>query len=331
MRKALRSPRVWLGLIISVVTLGIALYSIPFNELLSIGLSANWLWLFAAVALQVLSVAARAQRWLHLLDRKNWTDSFWAANIGFLFNNILPLRLGEVARVFVMADRSQLSIAQVGVTVVIERVLDVATVVVVLAISLPFMQVPSAVANAGWGLGSVAVLALCAVPIVGRWGDRLERWVVWPKRIVPFWPSDWLRSRWHEIAAGFKPLSQLRPALWVTFWSGLAWVFSIGVYVCSIHVFQPEGSLLEAAFMVVSLSFAVSVPSSPGFVGVYQLAGQQALAAPFPAKYSLSMAFACTMVAYLVYFLTTSALGAFGLSRMGLSFTALTRRISSSE
>ena len=331
MRKALRSPQVWLGLAISVVTLSYAVYSIPFGELLNIGYTANWGWVFAAVALQILSVVARAQRWLHLLGKKNLSDSFWAANIGFLFNNVLPLRLGEVARVIVMAERSKLSIAQVGVTVVIERVLDVATVVLVLALSLPFMQVPAAVANAGWALGVVAVLVLCAVPIVGRWGDQLERWVIGPKRIVSFWPSEWLSSRWHEITAGFRPLSELRPALWVALWSALAWAFSIGVYVCSIRVFQPEGSLLEAAFMVVSLSFAVSVPSSPGFVGVYQLAGQQALAAPFPAKYSLGLAFACTMVAYLVYYLTTSALGAFGLSRMGLSFTALTRRISSSQ
>ncbi len=331
MGHALRSPRVWLGLIISLVTLGIAVYSIPFSELLNIGFSGNWSWLIAAVCLQILSVSARAQRWLHLLGTKDWRNSFWSANIGFLFNNVLPLRLGEVARVLVMADRSRLSVAQVGVTVVIERVLDVVTVVVVLAVSLPFMHVPAPVANAGWALGSLALLALCAAPLIGRWGDRLAAWVLWPKRFLSFWPAEWLGSRWHEITAGFRPLSELRPALWVAVWSSLAWAASIGVYICSIRVFQPEGSLLEAAFMVVSLSFAVSVPSSPGFVGVFQLAGQQALAVPFPEKYSLGLAFACTMAAYLVYYLTTSALGAYGLGRLGLSFTALSKRISSPE
>ena len=79
--------------------------------------------------------------------------------------------------------------------------------------------------------------------------------------------------------------------------------------------------------MMVTLSFAVAVPSSPGFVGIYQLAGQQALVLPFGAKYDPSIAFAITLTAHMAYFIPTTLLGVAGLWRLGESFFSLGRSL----
>jgi uncharacterized membrane protein YbhN (UPF0104 family) len=84
---------------------------------------------------------------------------------------------------------------------------------------------------------------------------------------------------------------------------------------------------VEAAFMMVALSFAVAVPSSPGFVGVFQLIGQQALILPFGAKYDAAVALAITLTAHLTYYVLTTTLGVFGLWRLGGSFVNLGRSI----
>ncbi len=75
--------------------------------------------------------------------------------------------------------------------------------------------------------------------------------------------------------------------------------------------------------MMVSLSLAVAVPSSPGFIGVFQFVGQQALVIPFGVKYSPGAALAITVVAYLVYYVLSTLLGAVGLFRLGQSFSGL--------
>jgi uncharacterized membrane protein YbhN (UPF0104 family) len=94
-----------------------------------------------------------------------------------------------------------------------------------------------------------------------------------------------------------------------------------------LHAFQLEATWIEAGFMVVSLSLALTVPSSPGFIGVFQYVGQQALVVPFGSKFDAGTALAATLTAHLVYYLITTALGIVGLWRFGGSLSGLGRRI----
>ncbi|MBI3799198.1 MAG: flippase-like domain-containing protein [Deltaproteobacteria bacterium] len=125
--------------------------------------------------------------------------------------------------------------------------------------------------------------------------------------------------------SGFQPVTRWRVAWRTVGWSLVAWTFSIAVYCCVLRAFQPDSRLVEAAFMMVALSFAVAVPSSPGFIGVFQLVGQQALVLPFGAKYNAASALAITVTAHLLYYLLTTTLGVIGLWRSGESFLNLGR------
>lgn len=71
------------------------------------------------------------------------------------------------------------------------------------------------------------------------------------------------------------------------------------------------------------------MPSSPGFIGVYQFAGQQALVLPFGTKYDASTALAIALVSHLAYYLLTSVIGVIGLWQMGETSTAFGRAIRS--
>ena len=79
--------------------------------------------------------------------------------------------------------------------------------------------------------------------------------------------------------------------------------------------------------MMVSLSLAVIVPSSPGFIGVFQFVGQQALVIPFGEKYSDSSALAIALIAHIVYYIVSTLLGIIGLWRIGQSFAGLMRLV----
>lgn len=325
----LRKPRFWVGIAISALCLWLALREVPFVDLGRSLAGARYLWLLPAVAIQLATVVVRARRWVVLLGREDrLADGFWAQSIGYLFTNVLPFRLGEPARVLVMARRCNLPVVQVAASALVERVLDVASILLLLVLVLPWMRVPALVAQAGLvfgGLVLVSLVLLVALARLNRHGEALLRALC---ERVPVVPAETAIARWRELGSGFLPLARPRSGSAALGWSAASWALSVAMYWCTIQAFQPAGALVEAAFMVVALGLAVTTPSSPGFIGVFQLVGQQALALPFGAKYDGAMALAVALTAHLVYYLPTTGLGIAGLWRLGESFAGLERTAS---
>jgi glycosyltransferase 2 family protein len=324
----LKTWRFWLGCTVSLLCLWMAFRVVPLVELASLLASANSFLLLAAIALQLLAVVTRAQRWVVLLDKDGkLADSFWAQGVGFLFTNVLPLRLGEPARVVLMSDRCGLAVMHVAASAIVERLLDVATNVLVLVLVLPWMQIPTLMSRAGMSFGILVSVGLGILLLMVHFGHRSERLLQSVCTGLPFLSSEKVVVRWRELTSGFLPLTRWRVALRAVGWSLLSWSFSIALYWCVLRAFQPNANVVEAAFVMVALSFAVAVPSSPGFVGIFQLIGQQALVLPFGAKYDAASALAITLTAHLTYYLVTTTLGVIGLWRLGESFMNIGRVI----
>jgi glycosyltransferase 2 family protein len=328
----LNNWRFWVGCTISMACLWLALRHVPVAELGYSVARANLSWLLLAIALQLLAVIARAQRWVVLLGEKGrLADSFWAQGVGYLFTNVLPLRMGEPARVIIMGERCKLPIMQVAASALVERVLDVVTIVLALILVLPWMNVPTLVIRTGMTFGLLSLTAIIVSLLAVRFGSGSERLLQYLFKAIPALPIEAIIGRWRELIIGLSPLARWQVAWQGVVWSLASWAFSIGMYWCVLRSFQPDGSLVEAVFMVVALSFAVTVPSSPGFVGIFQLVGQQALVLPFGAKYEATNALAITMTAHLIYYLLTTLLGIIGLWQLGESFGNLGRMIKSKK
>ena len=325
----LRSIRFWVGGCLSLVCLWLAVRNVPFVDFAHYLTGANYIWLLPAVVLQLLAVVVRAWRWVVLLREKRdrLADSFWAQGIGYLFTNVLPLRMGEPARVIVMSERCGLAVMQVAASAFVERLLDVATIVFVLILILPWMQVPDLVIRAGTSFGALVLLVIVILLFVVRFRDRSERLLKALCKRIPILPAEWIVVRWKELVQGLAPLTEWSVAMQAISWSMVAWAFSIGTFWCVLYSFDSSATAVEAAFMIVALSLALTVPSSPGFIGVFQLVGQQALVLPFGTKYDAGSALAITLTAHLAYYLITSALGVIGLWRFGESFANLGRII----
>jgi uncharacterized protein (TIRG00374 family) len=228
--------------------------------------------------------------------------------------------MGEPARVVIMSRRCRLPFMQVAASAVVERVLDVATIVLALILVLPWMEVPALVKRSGITLGFVSLTGIMILLLAVRFRSKSERLLEYVCKRSRVLPTEAVVARWRELMIGFTPLTRSQVALQSVFWSLATWFFSIAMYWCVLRAFQSNGSVVEAVFIVVALSFAVTVPSSPGFLGVFQLVGQQALVLPFGTKYSTTNAMAIIMSAYLIYYSLTTILGIFGLWQLGESF-----------
>jgi uncharacterized membrane protein YbhN (UPF0104 family) len=214
---------------------------------------------------------------------------------------------------------------------VVERVLDVSIVVIGLLVVLPFMKVPALVIDAGTTFGVLILVALIGLWIVVKFRDFSDRILQAILARLKFLPAQAVMARWHELVDGLAPLTRFKSGTRVVFWTIVSWFFSWGIYWFVMRAYQPDNTVVEALFMVVALALAITVPSSPGFIGVFQYVGQQALVLPFGGKYNPSNALAITLVAYLVYYLFTSGLGVAGLWQVGQSFTNLGKLITARQ
>lgn len=313
-----------LGLAVTVICVWLVFRKVQYTEISSVISGGNYFWLIPAAIAQLLAILMRSQRWVVLLDRKAELEaSVWSQGIGYLFTNVFPLRLGEFARVLVMSERCKMPVVQVAGTAIVERLLDVGTMILALILVLPWMHVPNMVIRSGQIFGASVFVGILVIILLARFREISFVLINRICTAFPVLPKAMLLARWVELINGLTPLLRGSVALQVVVLSLLSWLFSGAVFFCAIRTFQPAGLLLEAVFMMVVLSLAVAVPSSPGFIGVFQFVGQQALVIPFGDKYSVSSALAITLVAHIVYYVLSTLVGIIGLWRIGQSFAGL--------
>jgi glycosyltransferase 2 family protein len=325
----LRRPQFWVVTTISVMCLILAFRHVPIADLGMLLANGHYAWLVLAFVVQTFSTLARSQRWAVLLRaRGHLADSFWSQGIGYLFTNTLPFRMGEPARVIAMSQRCSLPFFQVASSAVIERLLDAATCVLAFVLVLPFVAVPRVVAKAGIALGVLALTGLSVLLMAAHSKKFSEVTLPWLVAKMRWLPSETILRWWREIVVGLASLTNWRLFGVAVFWSVTTWFLSVTTTWCTIRVLCPQGAFVEAAFLIVVLAFAVSVPSSPGFIGVFQLAGQQALVLPFPDRYAPETALAIVLLAHLLYYIFSSIIGIIGLWKLNLSFAGLSRVIS---
>jgi hypothetical protein len=320
------------GLTISVICLWLALRSVPFEELGRVLSEANYLWLIPMLISIIISTVVRAQRWRVLLgQRVNLTGAFWAYTVGYAFTNIFPFRLGEPARIVVLSARRKLPLVEVAATVGVERLLDIIAVLFILLGVLPFMTVPIEVKQTGLLFGAIAVVGLIIIfslVKLGPWSETLLRRLV--SRFLPRY-ADAIVARWVELVRGLSVLTRPSVGIPAVGWSILAWLTSLSFQWFVLLAFQSRAGLVEAAFMVATLSLAIAVPAGPGFIGVYQWVGQQSLVIPFPNLYTTTRALGVAITAHLAYYISTTSLGVAGLWYFGQSFMGLRQRLSQAE
>ena len=273
-----RLLRVLLGLLVSAGLLVYLFHDVDFAEMGRRLASTRWGFLVASIAIYIVGLWSRARRWYYLYPPDaHPTHLLRAVVIGYMGNNLLPLRAGEVLRTYVMVRHGQRLWTTVA-TVVVERVLDGLAVGCILAYLLFAVALPREL----WWAAVIFVavdLALVVILAIMVEGPELCRRIAlgMTRRIAPALlrrVSDSLET-FNEGLRGARTRAHLAPMLawsvagWV-FWALSAWM---GLY--ATHLDLP----FAASWAVLGfVGLGVSLPSSPGFAGIIQAATVLALA-----------------------------------------------------
>lgn len=292
-RSTWRSPWLWLGILVSVASLYWAFRDVDLADVGRQMARANW-WLLLGVSLpsQLIAVWLRALRWRHLTDPIAPIETgplFRATAVGFMANNLFPLRIGELLRAWYLARETGTDAAAILATVILERVIDTVTFVFLAGMLILTMGARSGPSPELIMFGIPPLLVAAVLPIVFMVALRTapDRTTAFVRVCTKWFLPSWLTERMEELLRRFADgLGSIRGGVhlvWITLHSILIWfVFSMIPFAASIEAIGIDlGSpvrLVEAAYAtLVAVGLAVSLPSAPGFFGLYHTACRLAL------------------------------------------------------
>ncbi len=286
-RRGLRDPRIWLGLAVSSLFAYLAFGEMDPEAVVGALGKADYRFLPFALVLTYGVLWVRARRWRVLLGAVLEVKTgllFRVTLIGFLANYLLPARMGEVVRAALLGAREKISVSAALGSVVLERLLDLISILLIFSILYLLDYMPAPDSELGSILHRSALLFLVvAVFIAGTvWflGSRTERavWLV-EKALGSMWHrmASRLASAIFSFAQGLRLPNGLKAMSWVCFWTLGLWVLSALIVILVMETFRLDLPWSTAWFVLVALGFGVSVPSAPGFVGTFHFAAMGAL------------------------------------------------------
>jgi len=310
-----KSAKRWLpGLIISLVAIIFIIYKFDLRSLAMAILSANYWILLLSLGIAVVWLAVRALAWRTLLRGKaSYRDVFLTLSEGYLLNNFLPFRLGELGRAFLLGRKANLDFMEVLSTIIIERTLDVAFSAVILLSAVPFVVGAAGAEKIAALMGVLVVAGLITLYLLARnrvWAlDRFER-------LSARWPIFQVRGAVFvgSFLTGLEGLTDGGLFIRVLFWMTIDWVISILQFYLLLVAFFPHPQTVWALFGLGAAAFANAVPAMPGSIGTYDaaLAGALTIVSGDP-----TTSLAATLVAHVFNYIVTGIIGAYALATEG--------------
>jgi hypothetical protein len=292
-----RSPLFWIGLALSAAALFFAFRGLQWAEVGEAATEANYGLLALALALMLVALYVRALRWAILFHPRSdmrVSNLLGAMNVGYAFNNLLPLRAGELARAYVIGQAEKVSTVHALSTIVVERTLDTITVVVFLMITLPFIDAPAWASGPALllGLAFLGLAVLLATLSVAR--ARAMALVDWS---VHFLPERFRKPTKQAAGAAIEGLVVLRTpgvVAQAAVLSAASWLTSAILMFVVLRAFNLQLPFTAGLFVMAATSLGMVVPSSPGYIGVFHAIAIESLVNVFDVDRNPAATFALT-------------------------------------
>jgi uncharacterized protein (TIRG00374 family) len=300
----------WLvSLALAGVLLYLSLRGIDWTEVWTVIRGADARVVAFAAGIYSLNLYLRAMRWRILLQAEapvDRADAFWATATGYLGNTVLPARAGEAVRTLMISARTGMSRAYVLTTALSERVADAIVLITISStVLLTLPEQPGWLAGAArpftvLGLTGVAIIAF--VPLFEAFWFRLLDRLPLPEKVRS--GAGHLLKQGLQGIRSFHDRSRLARFIAMT---GIIWFLDGALTVVGAHSIGMEIALPIAFLLVAGLGLGSALPSTPGYVGIYQFVAVSILT---PFGHSRNNA-----IAYILLFqaLSTVIIGFWGL------------------
>jgi len=274
-RAGRRAAFVAATLLVSAAFTYLAVRNVDFGETWAALHGLRYGWLVLATLAFLVSIVVRTIRWQSLFERDRrppFSATTRAMLLGLFFNSILPARAGEAVRVVALRHYARVPLSESTATVVVERVFDVLSLLLLLLVTAPWLPHVSWLRTAAaLGVALLVVLAAAVAAIV-RYGERPIRFVLRPIRLVPAFRDTDLDAIAANVNRGLGPLRRAGHGLIGFAWTIAAWlVMALSFWFLMIS-FDLGLPFLAALLATVAVGLAFVVPAAPAALGVFEAA-----------------------------------------------------------
>jgi uncharacterized protein (TIRG00374 family) len=338
----LRSRRVWLGFLLSLVFLGIFLYQTDWSEIRDAFAEANYAIALASLPVYFAGIWVRTIRWQYLLRpvaRIRVARLYSIVIIGLTANNLLPARIGELVRAYLLGEREKVSKSASLGTIAVDRLFDGLTLIPMLVITAAFIGVNEQfeLPVVGWTIDlfqlaivmavlfGTALAVLFLLAFSATWRDRADRWLV---AITPKRFEETVEGLLHSFVDGLASLRNPRDlgVAWVM--SSISWLLEATMYYMVGIAFGLDVGFQYYLLVTSAANLAISVLASQGGIGPFELVTKQIMIA---AGVSTSLATAYAIGLHALVLLPVIVVGLYFLWTMDLSVGEMFRRSTQSS
>jgi glycosyltransferase 2 family protein len=263
------------GVLISGVCIYFAFRGINFSALAASITAVNYLYIIPVVLIIGCGHFLRCYRWgkiLETLVRYDQKTLFVLGSIGYMAVNILPARLGEFARPYLVKKRSGIKMSASMATIIVERVFDLLSVMLILFVVLLKVALPPEVVKAGITMLTVSLSIFIALIFLAVKRDSSISKIDTVLNLLPQKFAAPLNRIVHSFIDGLQILPNIGKTLYVFFLSLLLWTLvSLSAYVLFLG-FGFKLSVFNGFAITVIIALGVILPAAPGFIGTFHYA-----------------------------------------------------------
>ncbi len=264
------------GILISALCIYLALRNVDAGKMWLAFQTADYRYLFPSVFALFLSHFLRALRWRYFLDPIRRIDTgslFSSLMIGYAANSFMPAHLGEFLRAYVLSKKRCIAMGRVFATIVVERMIDMFSLIALLLFTLFIYPFPNWVIKSGHIMFAGSIGLLVFLIFLKMATPSALKFVFWVLKPFPQKIKQKIDAMLEQFLKGLVPLTRWHDYMTVCFLSVMIWAG----YALALHFSLQAFDFFAAYHLKWSVSLivlvitciAIVVPSSPGYIGTY--------------------------------------------------------------
>lgn len=263
------------GILLSLALVYLSVRGINFDETIESLKNIKLLPVAGFVFIVLVMQFLRSYRWgviLRPLQKLDQFTLFAVTSVGFLAIAAIPARLGEFARPYLIAQKSEIKFSSALGTIFVERVLDSLAVISIMIISLTFMRLPDWMIKSSIIFFVIAFLLLIFI-IIMLWKRQTASNIA--RRIFSKLPEKLAQKvdeLIHHFIDGFKIITDIKMLLYLLFLSALIWFVDVLAIYMLFMAFDFSLPFLAAVVLMIVLIAGIAIPTAPGYIGNWHFA-----------------------------------------------------------
>ena len=316
-----------LGIIISIVFLWISFKGTNWSDFIISFQNVNYYFIIAAMGVLIASVWVRAVRWKLLLSNVGTApdvELYKATMVGYMGNNILPLKMGELLRAYAISRNTNIIFSGAFSSIIIERIIDTISFLLIVTVIFTFVPITELTQTiAIIGLFTVSGFMLLTF-ILFKYAYQFKNWYMKKEQYLTEKNKKTLAKYLVGFCKGIEGLWQNPNHGLMIVLSFLLWALYFVVIFLCIVAFNFEISLVDMMKMnILVMTFTTLVtliPSAPGTIGTYQAV---TIAALEIMNINVNTARAFAVMSHLVQYIPYTIIGLYYFFKLNLHIADL--------